>query len=299
VRILHLDSGREIRGGQWQVLYLLRGLRARGHELKLLARGALLASAKREGFDAAPLSIARISSWAQVIHAHDARSHAVAALRRQFSRQPPLVVSRRVAFPIQSGLLSRWKYRQASHYIAISRFVAGHLMEAGIKSESISVVYDGVPLAPARDARIPGVLVVAPATSDPMKGSDLSREAARLAGVEIVFSEDLSRDLPGAAVFVYVSRSEGLGSAALLAMAHGVPVVASRVGGLVEAVEDGVSGMLAANTPAEIGRAIVILLDHEELRCRMGRAARERVERRFSLDSMVEGTLRVYEKVRA
>jgi hypothetical protein len=298
VRILHLDSGRELRGGQWQVLYLLRGLRARGHEQKLLARGALLDVAKQEGFDAAPLSIARISNWAQVIHAHDAHSHAIAAFRRRFSRQPPLIVSRRVAFPIQSGLLSRWKYRQASHYIAISRFVAGRLMEAGIKSESISVVYDGVPLAPVHAAGTSGV-VVAPATSDPMKGSDLLREAARIAGVEIVFSDDLFRDLPRAAVFVYVSRSEGLGSAALLAMAHGVPVVASRAGGLVEAVEDGVSGVLAANTPAEIGRAIVMLLDDEELRCRMGRAARERVERCFSLDSMVEGTLGVYEEVRA
>jgi hypothetical protein len=297
VRILHLDSGRELRGGQWQVLYLLRGLRARGHEVQLLARGALLDSAKREGFDAVPLSFAGISNEAQILHAHDARSHALAALRRQLSPLPPLVVSRRVAFPVRSGFLSRWKYRQASRYIAISRFVAAQLIEAGIKSGSISVVYDGVPVAPVRDAGMPGA-VVAPATGDPMKGSDLLREAARLAGVEIVFSDNLSRDLPRAALFVYVSRSEGLGSAALLAMAHGVPVVASRIGGLVEAVEDGVSGLLAANTPTEIGSAIALLLEDRELRCRMGRAARERVERCFSLDSMVDGTLRVYERAR-
>jgi len=54
-------------------------------------------------------------------------------------------------------------------------------------------------------------------------------------------------------------------------MAHGVPVVASRAGGLVEAVEDGVSGLLAGNTPAEIGRAIVLLLGDDELRGQMGR----------------------------
>ena len=49
MRILHLDSGREMRGGQWQVLRLLEGLRAAGHDVTLLARaGAPLAEAVQQ-----------------------------------------------------------------------------------------------------------------------------------------------------------------------------------------------------------------------------------------------------------
>jgi glycosyltransferase involved in cell wall biosynthesis len=147
-------------------------------------------------------------------------------------------------------------------------------------------------VAPEQDS------VVAPATADLMKGSDLAREAAQLAGAGIVFSTDLSKDLERAAVFLYITRSEGLGSAALLAMAHGVPVIASRVEGLMEVVQDGKTGLLVENTPRAIGAAIRRLLDHADVAARMGRAARDRAESLFSVDRMVEETIRVYEKVR-
>ncbi len=243
-----------MRGGQWQVLYLLRGLRDRGHELKLLGRrnGELLSGASAEGLDASELNLPaflRLRGWGDVIHAHDAASHTMASVP---GRRTPLVVSRRVAFAVRTGLASRWKYRQASHYIAISQFVAEGLREAGIKSEAISVVYDGVPVGRVRETLGQG-LVVAPETEDPMKGSDLAREAAELAGAGIVFSTDLSKDLDRAALFLYITRSEGLGSAALLAMAHGVPVIASRLEGLMEVVEDGKTGLLVENTPQAIG----------------------------------------------
>ena len=287
-----------MRGGQWQVLYLLRGLRDRGQELKLLGRrgGELLSRASAEGFDASELSLPEFleqRGWGDVIHAHDASSHTLASLP---GRRTPLVVSRRVAFAIRTGLASRWKYRQASHYIAISQFVAERLREAGIKSRAISVVYDGVPQDRARETPTQG-LVVAPATADPMKGSDLAREAAQLAGAGIVFSTDLSKDLERAAMFLYITRSEGLGSAALLAMAHGVPVIASRLEGLMEVVEDEKTGLLVENTPAAIGSAIHRLLDRPEDAVQMGRAGFDRAATVFSLDRMVEETIQVYEKI--
>src|SRR5271165_3450859 len=104
MRILHLDSGREMRGGQWQVLYLLEGLDA---ECTLLAReGAPLFCAARErGWRVEPLGAVRVAALSRhhdLIHAHDARSHTLAAL----VPGARLIVSRRVAFPIQS----RWKY---------------------------------------------------------------------------------------------------------------------------------------------------------------------------------------------
>ena len=98
-------------------------------------------------------------------------------------------------------------------------------------------------------------------------------------------------------MFLYITRSEGLGSAALLAMAHEVPVIASRVEGLMEVVEDGKTGLLVENTPRAIGGAIRRLLDRTDVREQMGRAARDRAASLFSLDRMVEETIRVYEKI--
>ncbi len=296
MRILHLDSGREMRGGQWQVIYLMRGLSELGHEVRLLARGSgpLLARAREEGFSARGLNPAALlasRSWAEIVHAHDARSHTVAAI----AGLSPLIVSRRVAFPVRTGLLSRWKYEQATHYIAISRYVASQLTAAGIKSDSVSVVYDGVPPV-AGIWNGPGGALIAPATADPMKGADLAREVAERAGVRLTFSSDLHADLPEAGLFLYLSRSEGLGSAVLLAMAYGCPVVASRSGGLTEAVEDDVTGVLVENRAEAIVAVVEKLLSDEALARRLGEAARERAERCFSVSRMVAGTIQVYRK---
>lgn len=295
MRILHLDAGREMRGGQWQVLCLLRGLRERGHAVKLLARAGspLLDRALSEGFDAAPLGwVDILRERADAVHAHDARSHTVAAL----AGAERLVVSRRVAFPIGSGVLSEWKYRRARHYIAISQCVASELTRAGIKPEAITVVYDGVPACPVTTGLADG-RVVAPATADPQKGSDLASAAAALAGVSLEFSRDLAKDLRSARVLLYATRSEGLGSGVLLAMAHGVPVVASRVGGLVEAVEHGLSGLLADNTPDDLASSLRRVLENPVEAQRLGEAGRARAARCFSVGNMVENTIRVYEKV--
>src|SRR4029077_5855594 len=85
MRVLHLDSGAEMRGGQWQVLRLIEGLGASGHESTLLARGGspLYGEARRRGIDVkgwSYLSVSRRSGQADILHAHDARSHTAAAL---------------------------------------------------------------------------------------------------------------------------------------------------------------------------------------------------------------------------
>jgi glycosyltransferase involved in cell wall biosynthesis len=80
-------------------------------------------------------------------------------------------------------------------------------------------------------------------------------------------------------------------------MAAGVPVVASRVGGLMEVVEDGESGILTDNSPAAIARALTRLAGDAELRRRLGARARRRVHEKFSVEAMVRDTLDVYRKV--
>lgn len=258
MHVLHLDSGRELRGGQRQLLLLARGLAQRGHQQLVLARRntPVYEAAIESGIETAPLSAAALFRHAgrfDVIHAHDARSHTLAALA---AAGRPIVVSRRVAFPIRTGPLSRWKYDRAARYLAVSQFVKKQMLAAGIPEEKISVVYDGVELPSAPNAAPRGPLVVAPSTGDPQKGSSLARDACRAAGVPLQFSSALDQDLPRASLFLYLSHCEGLGSAILLAMAHRTPVVASNVGGIPEIVEHGRTGLLVENTPASVAEAI-------------------------------------------
>jgi Glycosyl transferases group 1/Glycosyltransferase Family 4 len=293
---LHIDTGRDMRGGQWQALYLLQGLAEQGQQARLLApRGsALLDAALARQLDAKPLGRAALFGAAKgvdLIHAHDARAHSLALLAGR-----PAIVSRRVAFPVRRSLASRWKYRRATHFIAVSQFVKQTLIDAGVEAERISVVYDGVPIPPA-PATGERARVLAIDSGDPAKGKQIIEKAAALAGIAVTFSKNLSRDLADAALFIYITELEGLGSAALLAMANGVPVIASRVGGLPEIVEDGVSGVLTSNEPEAIAREIQRLLADRSLAMQMAARARCRVEKVFSTERMVRETVRVYERI--
>ena len=250
MRIAHIDTGREMRGGQWQALYLLQGLSAAGHEVILFARSGapLFQKAQAEHFEVRPATLRAIrGARADLVHVHDARAHMLAAL----TGCRPLVVSRRVAFPLQTNLLSRWKYGRATHFIAVSEYVRKVMAAAGVAADRISVVHDGVPI-PAEPALRSGAHIVTPATDDPRKGAGLVREAAALArNVDVRFSTELAHDLRDAAAFVYITYEEGLGSGALLAMAAGVPVIASRVGGLTEIIADGETGVLVETQPPD------------------------------------------------
>jgi glycosyltransferase involved in cell wall biosynthesis len=292
MRILHLDSGTEMRGGQWQVLRLIDGLRAAGHECALLARAGspLSAEALRRGMDVSAWTLRSI--WkrgraADVTHAHDARSH-TAAMMAGITR---LVVSRRVAFPVQPNPVSRWKYRHAAHYIAVSRMVKQALVDAGIAPSRITVVYDGVPMQPPSH----GSEILVPESPDPGKGTALALQAVKLAGFDARASQDLERDLAHAGLFVYITQSEGLGSAVLLAMAARVPVIASNVGGLPEVVEHESTGLLTANTPDAIAGCVRRLMQDRALAQSLAARARKLVEEKFSVEQMVAGTIAVYE----
>jgi hypothetical protein len=295
MRVLHLDSGRQMRGGQYQVLALLGGLRDAGHECVLLARqGAPLAALARQGgFAVEPLTFRRVavrSRAVDLVHAHDAHTHTLAAL----ACARPLVVARRVAFPVGASLLSRWKYARADAYLAVSECVKHTLVDAGVEAARIGVVYDGVALRPLT---LGGTRVVSLYSDDPGKGMTLVRAAAERAGIEVYFAPDLDSALAQARLFVYISSREGLGSAVLAAMAAGVPVVASRVGGLPEIVVDNETGLLTGNAAEPIARAMRRLLDDPELAARLAAQARARVQERFTVNRMVCDTLRLYQRL--
>jgi glycosyltransferase involved in cell wall biosynthesis len=96
-------------------------------------------------------------------------------------------------------------------------------------------------------------------------------------------------------IFAMPSLHEGLGVAALEAMACGLPVVASTTGGLVDAVEDGVSGMqVPVGDARALANAIDLLAASAESRVAMGAAGRNRVIEKFAIEAMARGTLALY-----
>jgi glycosyltransferase involved in cell wall biosynthesis len=95
-----------------------------------------------------------------------------------------------------------------------------------------------------------------------------------------------------AAVVCVPSRREGVGFTALHAMAHGRPVVATRAGGLVNLVEDGVTGLLVDRS--ELRAAITRLLDDAELRVRLGAAGRARAIELHSWEAATGALVTVY-----
>jgi glycosyltransferase involved in cell wall biosynthesis len=102
----------------------------------------------------------------------------------------------------------------------------------------------------------------------------------------------------GADLFVLPSLAESFPYSVLEAMSLGVPIVATDVGGVGEAIEDGTTGVLVPpRDPDALGRGMSSLLGDGDRAGALGAAARNRFEQRFTLSAMVEATADVYREV--
>ena len=99
-------------------------------------------------------------------------------------------------------------------------------------------------------------------------------------------------------IFVLPSLDEGLGRSMVEAMAAGKPVVASRVGGIPEAVEDGKTGILVPPRDAHaLADALSFMLDNPEKALEMGRRGRERAEKLFDEERMADSICSLYREL--
>ena len=132
--------------------------------------------------------------------------------------------------------------------------------------------------------------------------NQLRAQAASLGLGDIVqfagFRADLDDFMPCFDLLVHPALAEGLGVATLKAAAAGVPVVGFAAGGLVEAVADGVTGVLTPPEDVdELRDAIAALIDDDDRRDQMGQAGRARMQKEFSIDTMADKHVALYENV--
>lgn len=107
--------------------------------------------------------------------------------------------------------------------------------------------------------------------------------------------DDVGATLRGASFFVLASTSEGVSLTLLEAMATGLPVVATHVGGTPEVVSHGETGLLVPpREPEQLAQAMLWLLRRPDVRRRMGRESRRRVEDAFNVLSTVDTYERMY-----
>jgi sugar transferase (PEP-CTERM/EpsH1 system associated) len=112
--------------------------------------------------------------------------------------------------------------------------------------------------------------------------------------------DDVAELLRSLDVFVLPSLAEGISNTILEAMASGLPVVATRVGGNAELIEEGRTGLLVPPADSRaMADALERYVDDRELAVAQGRAGRARIEQKFSLAAMVERYLGVYDALMA
>jgi glycosyltransferase involved in cell wall biosynthesis len=168
VRILFVDLEREWRGGQSQAVLLLEGLLEKGHDVDLVsARGTPITQrAAKAGVLVHPVPRAGLRLWAarairglmgsgdwDVLHVNE--PHALtAAWIAGAQKSAPILISRRIGFPIQQNRISQARYAAVRRFIANCEAVAQSLVDCGIKRERIAIVNEGVEVPPIPPAEV-------------------------------------------------------------------------------------------------------------------------------------------------
>ena len=340
-KIVHVNTARGYRGGERQTELLIRGLASHGVRQALVTRrGAPLAARLRDvdvdirEVSGGPLSVARVTRDASLVHVHEGRSVYAAFLRSLLS-DTPYVITRRVNNPIRDHWFAHKAYRRAARVVAVAPQVAEivRAYDAAIRvcvvhSGSSSLAVDTSNSAAIR-ARLQGKFVVGHvgALDNGQKGQEfiiaVARELARsnpdvhfvlvgggedeamlkaaaadLRNLEFTgFVENVGDYLAAFDVFILPSNREGIGSILFDAMERGLPVVASRVGGVPDIVHHQENGLLIdPASPAQLRDAILHLKANPDLRNAYGRHGME-FAKDFTGEAMWRKYVALYESV--
>ncbi len=320
MNVLYVDLEREWRGGQSQALLTLRGLRERGHEVELLAaRDSAVANRAAEagvkvhqvprfglrGWTAVEMRKLTARKRFELVHLNEPHALTAAWLARAHARVP-LLLSRRIGFPLQRNAVSQARYRAVERFLANSKDVAQSLVDSGIAAERISIVNEGVEISPLRTLEQRGsarkrwgvrdseFLFGCVSVFVPEKGQRHLIEALPLVRA---LHPEVRLLLAGDGACRFPSEFEGLGTALQAAMAAGLPCISTKRGALGEVVDSERTALVVEPNGKEFAAMMLRLINDEELRKKLGDVGRCEVEQRFSAARMVENTILVYEDV--
>jgi glycosyltransferase involved in cell wall biosynthesis len=271
---------------------------------------------------------------ARLVHACDLYANVFALPAAALARVEARIGSRREILTGDKSAAQlaaqRLAYGTAAFVVANSHAAVRQLLAEGVSPRRIRLVPNGVDLSAFEPRHVKRELrrVVMVANLRPEKGHDTlidavphvldahphaefivagdgplapqlaSRAQSRGVTHRLTFigrSDDVPALLRSSDIFVLPSRSEALPNAVIEAMAAGLPVVASRVGGIPELISPGVNGTLVPpDDPQALAAAIVDLMERPSFARTLGWAARALVEQEYSFDRMVTRVTSMY-----
>ncbi len=363
MKILHLETAKEWRGGQQQIAYLVQGLVRHkiptvllcpknselhrrfehqklpvqafpiGHHLSVKTARKIARFARENGYD--------------LLHVHSSHALSLGLLVKTLRPSLKLVASRRVDFPVKKPVIRSLKYNNPliDRVVCVSRNIANVLRRDGVNEHRLTVIHSGVDLhrldcAPSHgdnehlkqalgipiDHLVVGTVAALVGHKDyPTllraaaqvcskfgkvsfvavgEGNDRPQLEAltRELGVENCFKFVGFQKNPGEYyrlfdVFVLASRKEGLGTSVLDAQACGVPVVATKAGGIPEMITHLKNGYLVApQAPDELAEGILKLLKDPTLRQTLAEQAQKTVKD-FSIEQTVKKHIALYQEI--
>jgi len=283
---------------------------------------------------AGPVAAALSVGVADLIHVHEGRSLRSAWINRAVTGTP-YVVTRRIQQGPRAHPLNRHMYRRASAVAVLSRAIGSSMSSLcpGLVTTVIPSAVSGLPSSAEQAEKLRRswggdfvvghvgvlddshkgqmeILALADDLATTLPGArfvlvgggpDETRLRSAAAGlVNVVFAgqvDAVGDYLRAFDVFLFPSRHEGLGSILLDAFDFGIPVVATRVGGIPEIVEDSVNGMLVDVGHIEGMRdALQALHSDIDLRARVGAAGRQ-TARAYTVSAMAQRYLTLYRSV--
>jgi glycosyltransferase involved in cell wall biosynthesis len=264
-----------------------------------------------------------------LVHFHTKRAHALSLWLPRGDGCPKYVVTRRMDYPEKSNWYTRRLYnRRVDGVVVISNSILNLLTDAGVDKSRIRLIHSGIDAGRfdkstnERGTRSGVPILGSLGVLEPRKGHQYLLKAMALLrsrGLKVKsfvggegplrtelekqvvsdgiigmveflgFVADVPRFLASIDIFVMPSLYEGLGVAALEAMAAGKPVIASRVGGLAESIVDQETGLLVPSHQASaLADAIAKLTGTPEKARQMGNRGRMRVREHFSMEMMAK-----------
>jgi L-malate glycosyltransferase len=340
--IVHLSTGKSLRGGERQLVALHTGLLKRGHPSILICReGSELShqnikelvpvswSGEADVTGLFRLIHACRSNGASIIHCHDSHALSHGAIAGKMLHVP-VVYTRRVIFPLHGNFFSQWKYRQCAKLIAVSGAVADQCRVA-VAQEMIAVIPDGVDWNRAivsrpearralgipeegfvigsvghftHEKNLPLLIALANSlqTAKPhvrivcIGPTDIRRKSIPGNMLCTGLKPDAVTFYNAFDAYVSASTQEGLGSALLDAVVRDIPAAAVDAGGTRDIFPDGWQ-LTTPNDPDGFVKAVIAIIENPEEARQKAAACGERARSIFSLDSMVDRTIAVYDSI--